>query len=499
MATSVNDFITALSQIISVNNDQINIQKNSVVSDGWLAPSANALYWKTSLNDLDSTVQSLDSIIAAKQNDTFLFNVAVALNLSYSSVLALLSRAIDRKALDSGLTRKTAAAANGYVQFYAYSVGSTDLEVPSGTTVETPQGVQYTTNVTTVLAAASSDRYYDPTLGAYALSVPVTAAIAGAASNVSAGLLTVTPAALPSGFDGVTNSSDIANGIDAETDEQFVDRIKSVVQGMSRQSNQGLKGYLTSNTGIRFAYVAGADSPYQFRNQGMGGCVDVYVKGEIPAKVSNESITFSSGLRYALQKRPVLNILSVTGTSSGSPKTFTQDVDYRLVSDPSRLTWGSYLANDRLVWLEGNGAVWPDSGTDFLVTYTYNQQIELAQNILTSDDVKPLMGKTTDNVLVREGEPRLANISFQVYVDSTKSRDAVLTAAKTAVQTYIYNLDFGESISQLDIIQVISAVDGVTAVNTVPVAFTTEDDGITRQEITALPYQYVWLNSLDLF
>ena len=491
MITPVETIVSLLSTQLEARNSSIVARRNGVISDAFLLPAAAALAWNSSLLEFTRSVSALDTILLAKTDTLLQASVAEVLGLSLGGVLQLLTSAIDRFGANYGLTRKAAQSATGLVYFYVDTSPATDLYVPSGTLVETAQGVQFATTVEVVLLKDIVASFYDPAINAYALAAPISASTAGPTGNVPAASVIYTVASLPAGFSGLTNKYAIANGYSAETDEEFVARIKLTLRGSNLETRDGIASLILNNTTVRNLFVADAQSAYQLRNSGKGGVVDIYTTDTIPAVVADTPAYSST--EYTLLHLPVIEVLSVIGTYLGTPShPFVEGTDYILVKDTNVLSRNSARATDSIQWLT---AVHPDIGTTYTVDYAYNQSIELIQTLLTTDNYRPLMGDVTTAVLAREGIQVPVEISFQVVIFGNYSASSVRNAAITNVQAYINALNFGANLAQSDIINVIENTPGVNYVNTTPLAFN-RVGGAIEQNITALDYEYLRVSSV---
>jgi hypothetical protein len=241
--------------------------------------------------------------------------------------------------------------------------------------------------------------------------------------------------------------------------------------------------------------VADAQSPYQYRNNGKGGVVDVYTTDVIPALISdtysyttNNQLLMNSDARIAdptiAPNLPAIEILSIS-TDTPAPYTFQEGVDYVLTKDTSLLTGNSARALDSIQWL---GAATPT--TTYTVEYVYNQAVTAVQALLMDDNYRPLMGDITSAVLVKEGTMLPVEISYQIVVLGGYSRSQVAAEATNNIQAYVNALGFGDSLAQSDIINVIENTRGVNYVNATPLAFNITGQAIA-QVLSARDFEYL--------
>jgi uncharacterized phage protein gp47/JayE len=495
MLISVDDLVALLSAKVTEKNPNIVTRRGSVVHDSFLIPSAASLAWNSALLEFTRACTSLDTILLAKVDTEMQQAVGEALNLSMDAVVQLLSDSIDRIAANYGLTRKPAQKASGLVHFYVSTAPGSDIQVASGTRIETAQKTQFITTATVVLVTNSISAFYDPVLNAYAVAAPIEAVLTGPGSNVGAGTIIYATNTIPTGFTGLSNKYAIANGYDTETDEQLVDRIKVTLRGSNLETKSGIESLVLNNTTVRNVFVADAQSPYQYRNNGKGGVVDVYTTDVIPALISdtysyttNNQLLMNSDARIAdptiAPNLPAIEILSIS-TDTPAPYTFQEGVDYVLTKDTSLLTGNSARALDSIQWL---GAATPT--TTYTVEYVYNQAVTAVQALLMDDNYRPLMGDITSAVLVKEGTMLPVEISYQIVVLGGYSRSQVAAEATNNIQAYVNALGFGDSLAQSDIINVIENTRGVNYVNATPLAFNITGQAIA-QVLSARDFEYL--------
>jgi hypothetical protein len=370
--------------------------------------------------------------------------------------------------------------------------------VPSGTLIESPTGVQFITTSSAIILQAQLASYYDPALLAYSVAVPIEAVVAGPGSNLSAGQLIYATSTLPNGFTGVTNKYVIDNGHDTETDAEFVDRIQATEGGTSLQTAMGIRALILNNTDIRSVFIADAASPYQIRNSGKGGVVDIYTIDSLPTLVT-DYWTMASSDQY-FQHQPVSDVVSVTGVYNDgvhAPElehSFVEDQDYFFVKDTNPLSLNSVRGFDKIIW---PGAVRPTGA--YTVTYAYNQALETIQNLVMQDQYRPLMGDVATAVLSREGTQVPLEVSYQIVVlGGGYSPDTVKQQATANVMAFINGLGFGVSLAQSDIINVLENTPGVNSVNTVPVKFN-RVGGAIEEILTVKAFEYLRAQTIVIF
>ena len=121
-------------------------------------------------------------------------------------------------AADHGVERKEATAAVGNV--LVKGTGT----IPVGTLFQTEAGVTFTTTTTTTTAVKNE------------ATIPVKCTEAGTVGNVAANTITVIPMSIP-GITSVNNPEAMADGFDAESDEDLYDRFHFYVTQPATSGN----------------------------------------------------------------------------------------------------------------------------------------------------------------------------------------------------------------------------------------------------------------------
>ena len=144
---------------------------------------------------------------------------------------------LDSWVADFGLVRLPAIPAGGQVTFARFAAVSSAF-VPVGVTVRTGDGAQTFAVIADgsnpAFAVAQNGYVLPPGIGA--VTVPVTAALAGAAGNVQPGAISLISAALP-GIDAVANAAPLVSGADAESDATLRARFAMFFASRSRATS----------------------------------------------------------------------------------------------------------------------------------------------------------------------------------------------------------------------------------------------------------------------
>ncbi|MDF2935276.1 MAG: Baseplate family protein [Paenibacillaceae bacterium] len=169
----------------------------------------------------------------AKQEGTFSYDVTSALSVELAIAYAQLERVLrlgfaatssgvylDRRADEHGVTRRSAAKANGEVML----TGSTGAVVPKGTVFATGAGVRYVSMASVVLSAEGR------------AVVKIEAEKAGASGNTAAGTITIIPVSV-SGVSAVGNPAVVTGGTEAESDASLLERLLQRVRNQATSGN----------------------------------------------------------------------------------------------------------------------------------------------------------------------------------------------------------------------------------------------------------------------
>jgi len=161
---------------------------------------------------------------------------------------------LDSWMADFGVSRLPAVPAIGVVTFSRFTPGLAAL-VPVGTTVRTSDGSQSfsVTADPTNAAYSAAQNGYVLAAGVASVSMPVSAAVAGASGNVQPSTVTLITAAL-SGVDTVDNGAPFQGGLDAESDVALRARFGNFLVSRSRATDIAV-GYAIASIQQGLQYV----------------------------------------------------------------------------------------------------------------------------------------------------------------------------------------------------------------------------------------------------
>lgn len=154
--------------------------------------------------------------------------------------------ALDRLVLDRyGLVRKPAAAALGSVRFSTTAASPTTFSIPSGTILQSADGIQFVTTESSIFSAGTTGP----------LTVMVRSVLAGSNQNAKAGAITsiITPIASSPNDLVVTNTLATAGGDDAEIDDSLRERARRFFITARKGTNPAIEEAALSVPGVRKA------------------------------------------------------------------------------------------------------------------------------------------------------------------------------------------------------------------------------------------------------
>lgn len=174
---------------------------------------------------------------------------------------------LDSWAADFGMSRLPAVAASGEVEFGRATPGLAAI-IPLGATVRTspdPDGLIFAVIADPGRPSWTGSGY---ALGAAdaSVTVPVRATAAGAAGNVSAGVVRLLAVAIP-GVDSAVNPAPMSGGLDLESDAALRERFTGFMDSRTRATSQAVGAAIQSvRQSILFSVVDRYDPEGNVRN-----------------------------------------------------------------------------------------------------------------------------------------------------------------------------------------------------------------------------------------
>lgn len=212
---------------------------------------------------------------------------------------ALIDSAFEAYASNFGMLRRTGVAAQGEVLFYTTKRPTASLLLPLGTVVS-GGSVPFSTTREQQIPLSQIASFYNPSTGAYQVSVPVQANLTGSVTNVGAGQVKTIVTALSGSF-SVTNINAMVGGQDRESNLDLTARVQNRLASVDSGTERGYLQTAADVPGVVKANVVAAGNPLMQRDlnaEGVhkGGKVDVWVQGENEATITDTfAFTFEIG------------------------------------------------------------------------------------------------------------------------------------------------------------------------------------------------------------
>jgi hypothetical protein len=334
---------------------------------------------------------------------------------SAQSLFLSLGSELDALGSNFGASRKQGTSSGGLAVLTFNSIEA-DIPIAKGGVVTARNGASFTVNNSVTVAVINKNTYrataskYAAALAfagitdQYAIEVAVQATSVGNNGNISAYSLNSTT--IP-GVSHVTNPAPFQGGFSAENDSTFKRRILGIFSGANTGTTTGYQNTVLADQDVIDVLVVGPGDPLMLRDgtqvftaedgtqtivsEGTGGKVDIYAYGfrlteildgfvyldhsnrDDPTDSSNDFVLgqISSDTNKTVSRKridniknqqlpnqPVTNIISVTGSSSGSnftPKSVSSSGiisgNYELLRDTGVYA-GSPWGFDRLRWVD---------------------------------------------------------------------------------------------------------------------------------------------------
>jgi uncharacterized phage protein gp47/JayE len=218
---------------------------------------------------------------------------------SDTQVQGLIDSAFEAYASNFGVLRRAGIAAQGEVLFYTTTRPTATLLLPLGTTVSGGR-VAFSTIRDQLLPVSAIASFYNPSTGAYQVSVPVQATSTGSTTNLGAGQVRKIATSLPGNF-SVTNVNAMVGGQDRESNLALTARVHNRLASVDSGTARGYLQTAADVPGVVKANVVDAGNSLMQRDlnaEGVhkGGKVDVWVQGANEATITDTfAFTFEIG------------------------------------------------------------------------------------------------------------------------------------------------------------------------------------------------------------
>lgn len=423
------------------------------------------------ISDLENTIKDRDSAIETgfgPTKDVVIDPVSLVLRDLYLQVKRTFDvqflRNAERMTVEEldlfgesfGIKRRGAIRATGSVFFLTSNQPANDILIPAGTSIAstTVAGVRevqgFVTTRPVTLFSASAGAFFNPNTGNFEIEAPITALTPGTRGLVSANTIKTLQRAI-TGISGVVNKSATTGGRDQETNVQYAKRIRLVLLGLERGTENGVKRFALRDDRAIDALVVPPGDPLLIRSESVAGAVDVYVLGEEPTVHTQNEIF--DGIDVVFDNEPLIFPDPVSRVTKGGSTVLVEGVDYFIVPDP--ILGGSSRARNLLRWNRSSVDL-PSIGEDVAIEYVYDKLIPDIQSQIESDE---------NNVLADVLYRRSTQVDVQLEVTIKITTDLALVEVeedvRTAIRNFINTLGLGEDVVPSDLDLVIRAVPGV--------------------------------------
>lgn len=388
------------------------------------------------------------------------------------------------------ITRNSATKSYGSVVFYTYSTPSKDIVIKSGTRLVTTSTNPYyfVVKTTATIKLANIISYYNTSNNRYEFTVSVESQDAGSLYRAGVGTITVIDGTI-SGIDGVTNTSPVSGGADEESNYSMLQRLISLFQSRGLYNTTGISNYVVNT--VSTVLTVGAGDPLMKRDGGIGGCVDVYVKGSTPISYTdsisitanglvNSSISGYTNRWIKLSKQPVISIdqVLINGVA-------VQSSYYSLLYDTTSTVSKSTQSNDKLyltdLGMTNVGGF--SSGMVLDIRYTYNNLLHTITSSLTSTQNK-VEGR---NYLVREFIDVPISVHFYVIPSSGYKISDLTNTWNSVLSNYFDSMSYGSTISASGFNSLLRGISTISGFDMTRIFFCKTSSGTPSASTTTDP------------
>jgi hypothetical protein len=234
-----------------------------------------------------------------------------------SQVQNLIDQAFERLSGNLGISRREGTKARGEVVFYTSATPTFDLEIPQGQIISNGS-IQYRTTRSGVISSEASSSYYNPLTKRYEVAITVEAQTVGSSGNLTSGKITQ---GAPLGL-RVTNTAPTFGGLDRETNRELASRALSYVSSVDNGTKAGYERISRESAGVESYSIIGAGDTYMVRDNGEGGKVDIWVRGEVLNEVTDvyaPTYQVTRGARFIPLYSEGLYVFKAVDASSSNP------------------------------------------------------------------------------------------------------------------------------------------------------------------------------------
>jgi len=370
-----------------------------------------------------------------------------------------------------------ATYAYGEVTLYSFTAPAKDVVINNThTCLKEDNSVTYRIMGFYTIPKDLAHNYYNANAGRYEITVQIMSTVAGSSGNTPSNTITKLSQSIP-GIDSCTNRAPVTRGEDAGTINQRMQLVKQKYKGRSLANAPGIvravQNFASSVT------LVGSNDPLMLRTEGMGGAVDIYVKGRLiegyvdPVTVTADGLlNVNMEVKYdetslRLHKQPVLDV--VVFIKNG----ITLDRSYYKLEKDIGILKNSTRAVDKIVLTPvGYSQLGPFVAGDVLeVRYNYNL---LLHNIESYLNIPENLYDNRDYLLIEKTQ-----VSIHLYA-KIKLYPGYDKAAVENVFGLNYaddlNVFSGDYVELADIVGLLKNTAGVDNIDLSTIRIYTNDD-----------------------
>jgi hypothetical protein len=320
----------------------------------------------------------------------------------------------------------------------------------------------------------------DPITGLYYVEETTESTGEGSEGNVALGTLTaMTP--VISQATSTSNVSLIRSGVNEESNDSLVTRVKEVRKGRNYPTELGLRRLATGaleDSPLEFVDAKVIGPTHELMTRALAGAVDLYVVGK-DLEAFTEVIPFQTGVTaYVLGLQPVENVANVIGAVTGA-------VTFTFLSDVSGGFSGSTRAGAMIQITQPENLL---DGEAMAVSYNYDSAIRTAQDLVSTGgefhvpNMDLLFRQARQATIAIEleviqfGDRPQADVQADVQTDLA----AFFAGGTTSTNQVFSPKSIGEDIDESDIVALVAAIDDVDRITLVgPKAMVIKKNGVT--------------------
>lgn len=348
-----------------------------------------------------------------------------------------------------GIPRREATQSTGTITLFLNS--GAPFTLVAGATVQT-RGITPVLFETTVDLTAVAPSF-NAAENSFFVSVSIRARVGGIKGNQILGAVSSQSPAI-SGVTRVRNDSATQNGVERQTNADYLTVLEGGLAGYAISTRTGLKNFVLEQTDVIDALVVGPESELMTRSS--AGAVDVYLIGERLETTVLKTVLAADGEEFVLPLQPVRQINSAVGSSP-----YVEGGGFTFVKDSGAFA-DSAQGSDKIVWdIPPTG---PTATETVEVNFTFNA---LMRDLQLRFDSDPSVEVPGTSILIKEGTLMGVEIQTSVVPTPGTTQAAAETAVTAAFQEYLSGLKLGELVEFSTIVAQgqLAEVDGEPAVD----------------------------------